>query len=180
MTRHAIRHQGLRRSLVAAAIAAGLAFGSVGAQAANIVQGSIWLVTDAIAQNAIAANVPGSSPDVTFSVNSPLNFSIGESGAETVGAFLTSGGAFGIIENTGGALTTPGNNTLWLFEGLVSVFTRNPRRWLCSAPACWRSSGSAAAARSDGAARGAQAARAVPAACAAFASRRRACRMNSV
>jgi hypothetical protein len=87
------------------------------------VQGSIGLVTDAIARNAIPANVPGSSPDVTFWVNSPLNFNIGESGAETVGAFLASGGAFGITENTAGALTTPGNNTLWLFEALVAVVT---------------------------------------------------------
>ena len=86
-------------------------------------QGSIGLVTDAIARNAIPANVPGSSPDVTFWVNSPLNFNIGEGGAETVGAFLASGGAFGITENTAGALTTPGNNTVWLFEALVAGFT---------------------------------------------------------
>lgn len=48
-------------------------FGSATAQA-NIISGRLWHVSNAIAPDAIVANVPGTAPDATFDVMSPLNF----------------------------------------------------------------------------------------------------------
>jgi hypothetical protein len=95
-----------------------------GAQAVNVVNGNLWHVSEAISQNAIPANVPGTTPDVTFSVNSPFNFS---GTSVTVGNWLASSGAFGIVENTAGTLASLMDNgtsgTLLSFSGLVSVTT---------------------------------------------------------
>jgi len=54
----------------------------------NTVTGHLWHVSEATSQNAIPANVPGSTPDVTFQVNSPMNF-FGTSA--TVGTWLGNG-----------------------------------------------------------------------------------------
>ena len=63
--------------LRAGVLAAGLVFfGATAAQAAPIL-GSLWAVADAIAGNAIPANIPVSAPNVTFEVNAPLDFSRG-------------------------------------------------------------------------------------------------------
>jgi hypothetical protein len=86
------------------------------------ITGGLWAVSEAASQNAIPANVPPPPADITFSVNAPLNFNA--TGA-TVGAWLASGGAFNIVENTTGALArlmddgTQG--TLVQFIGMVSV-----------------------------------------------------------
>jgi hypothetical protein len=91
--------------------------------AANVVSGQLWHVPDAIAQNATPANLPGRTADVTFDVNSPLNFN----SPNSVQSFLTSGAAFNIIENTSGTLASAISNgttsTLINFTGTVSVST---------------------------------------------------------
>lgn len=101
-------------ALIAAAIGS--------AQAANVAAGNLWHVSEATSQAATLANVPGTTPDVTFSVNSPFNF-FGTS--TTVGNWLSSSSAFGIVENTPGTLASLMDNgsfgTLLSFTGNVSV-----------------------------------------------------------
>src|SRR5262249_244033 len=108
-------------SMTAFAAVTLLSFG--GAQA-NIISGGLWHVPEATSQNAIPANVPGASPDVTFDVNSPLNFN---ATSATVAAWLASGLAFNIHENTPGTLASlmdnGGMGTLLRFTGLVTVTT---------------------------------------------------------
>jgi hypothetical protein len=104
----------------AGALAIGLlAFGSA---QANVAVGSLWHVPEATSQNAIPANVPGTTPDVTFSVNSPFNFS---GTSVDVGTWLASSGAFNITENTAGTLASLMDNgaqgTLLQFTGSVTV-----------------------------------------------------------
>jgi hypothetical protein len=103
----------------AAAVAAALA--SFPALAANVVTGDLWHVSDTVARNAIPSNIPGTTPDVTFEVNSPLNFTTPGS----VQTFLNSGGAFNIVENTPGTLASSISNgvvsSLISFSGQVSV-----------------------------------------------------------
>jgi PEP-CTERM motif len=89
---------------------------------ANTITGSLWHVPEATSQNAIPANVPGTTADVTFDVNSPFNF-FGTS--VSVGTWLGNGSAFNIVENTAGTLASLMDNgfngTLLNFTGLVSV-----------------------------------------------------------
>ena len=89
---------------------------------ANVITGNLWHVPEATSQNAIVANVPGTAPDVTFDVNSPLNFS---ATSATIAAWLASGAAFNILENTAGTLASLMDNgtqgTLLRFTGFVSV-----------------------------------------------------------
>jgi hypothetical protein len=54
---------------------AALVIAAAGAQAQNVAVGNLWQVPEATSQNAIPANVPLTTPDVIFSVNSPFNFS---------------------------------------------------------------------------------------------------------
>jgi hypothetical protein len=86
------------------------------------ITGSLWHVSEAISQNAIPANVPGTTPDVTFSVDAPLNF-FGTNAS--VGTWLGNGSAFNIVENTPGTLASPMDNysvgTLLEFQGSVTV-----------------------------------------------------------
>ncbi len=93
-----------------------------GTAQANTVSGDLWHVPDAIAQNAVPANVPGATPDVTFDVLSPFNFSATDA---TVSAWLASSGAFNIVENTAGTLASLMSNgvisTILDFKGNVSV-----------------------------------------------------------
>jgi len=42
----------------------------VGNAHANTITGNLWHVPEVTSQNAIPANVPGTTPDVTFDVNS--------------------------------------------------------------------------------------------------------------
>jgi hypothetical protein len=89
---------------------------------ANTISGSLFHVPEATSQNAIPANVPGGTPDVTFDVNSPFNFS---GTSVTVSAWLASSGAFNILQNTPGTLASLMDNgsvgTLVNFTGNVSV-----------------------------------------------------------
>jgi len=89
---------------------------------ANVISGDLWRVSEATSQNAILANVPGTTPDVTFDVNSPLNFN---ATSATIGAWLATGGAFNLVENTAGALAALMDNgvqgTLLSFTGFVTV-----------------------------------------------------------
>jgi len=95
---------------------------ATGAQAQNVAVGNLWHVSEATSQNAIPANVPGTTPDVVFSVNSPFNFNA--TGA-TVQTWLNSSSAFNITQNTPGALASLMDNgtqgTLVSFTGNVTV-----------------------------------------------------------
>ena len=95
---------------------------ATGVQAQNVAVGNLWHVTEATSQNAIPANVPLTTPDVIFSVNSPFNFNA--TGA-TVQTWLNSSSAFNIIENTPGTLASLMDSgtqgTLLSFTGTVSV-----------------------------------------------------------
>lgn len=92
------------------------------AQAVNVATGNLWHVPEVISNAATLANVPGSTPDVTFSVTSPFNF-FGTS--VTVGTWLGNGAAFNIVENTLGTLASlmddGTSGTLLSFVGNVSV-----------------------------------------------------------
>ncbi len=91
----------------------------------NTISGSLWHVPEAVVNSPTGAtpgNVPGTTPDVTFDVNSPFDFS----GTNvTVGTWLASSSAFGIVENTAGTLASlmdnGTNGTLVEFTGLVTV-----------------------------------------------------------
>jgi hypothetical protein len=92
---------------------------------ANTISGSLWHVPEAVVNSATGAtpgNVPGTTADVTFNVNSPFNFNATNA---TVGTWLASSSAFGIVENTAGTLASLMDNatqgTILNFTGLVTV-----------------------------------------------------------
>jgi len=91
---------------------------SVGSAHANTAFGELWTVTEAASQNATLANVPGTTPDVTFSVSTPFNFS---GDTVSVSTWLASSGAFNIVENTAGTLASQMDPHLIEFTGTVSV-----------------------------------------------------------
>jgi len=95
--------------------------GQISTAQANVITGELWKVSDITAQNAVPANVPGTTPDVTFDVNSPLSFVLG--GPGTVSQFLSSGSAFNIVENTAGTLASAISASILEFTGLVTVTT---------------------------------------------------------
>ena len=111
----------IQKTLSAVAFAA-LAASCIGAAQANVISGSLWHVPEAISQAATVANVPGTTPDVTFDVASPFNFS---GTSTTVSLWLGSSGAFNIVENTAGTLASLMDNgakgTLLEFNGFVTV-----------------------------------------------------------
>jgi hypothetical protein len=104
------------------AVAALLVVFPLTVQAANVASGSLWHVSEATSQNAIPSNVPATTPDVTFDVNSPFNFS---GTSTTVGSWLASSAAFNISENTAGTLASLMDNgtqgTFVQFLGNVTV-----------------------------------------------------------
>lgn len=82
--------------------------------------GSIWEGVSN-ANNATPANVPGTTPNVTFDVpGNSLNFD-SRVGGYTIGGFLSSGGAT-ITSGSGDAGNTV-NNTMFNITGMVSVTT---------------------------------------------------------
>ena len=107
---------------IAVVVLAALALGYSGTAQANTITGSLWHVSEAIAQNAIPANVPGTTPDITFDVDSPFNFS---GTSATVANWLASSSAYNIVENTSGTLASLMDNfsvgTLIEFTGFVTV-----------------------------------------------------------
>ena len=111
----------IRNALSAAALAT-FALCYLGIAQANVITGHLWHVPEAAANNAIPANVPGTTPDVTFDVNSPMNF-FGTNA--TVGTWLGNGSAFNIVENTAGTLASLMDNgvqgTLLEFVGSVQA-----------------------------------------------------------
>lgn len=102
--------------------AGALALLALGAAHANVITGRLWQVPEAVTFNAIPANVPATTPDVVFDVNSPMNFT---GTGVTIGTWLSSSSAFNITENTSGALTSLMDNgvvgTLIEFTGFVTV-----------------------------------------------------------
>jgi hypothetical protein len=92
---------------------------------ANVISGEAWMVSSAISNNATIANalslVGSTTPNVTFDVNSPLNFQAGTGGsAYTIGGFLGSGGATNIVYH-GATSSTPFTNWLVYFTGQVTM-----------------------------------------------------------
>jgi len=97
--------------------AAGIA-GYASSVNANTVTGSIWESDPTGAGNATVANVPGTTPDVTFTAPDPLNFASG--GAYTIGEFLASGNGSTVLtgaSHLGDTLV----DTLFDFKGFVTV-----------------------------------------------------------
>lgn len=105
----------MRKLLIGTALAL-LAFSS--AASANTVTGSIWENQPGPAGNATPANVPGTTPDVTFSTTTPINFNSGI--LYTIGEFLSSGSGSTILTGAG-ELGNTLNNTIFNFVGTVSV-----------------------------------------------------------
>ncbi len=109
------------------AVAATLVLWLNGTAQATPITGSLWAVPEAIAQNAIPANVPLIAPDVTFAVNAPLDFNPLHIGPQTVNEWLLSGGAFNInggMNALNRRMEEPGiMGTIVQFLGLVSVTT---------------------------------------------------------
>ena len=114
----------LKNMLTAIGAAALLAL-AVGPASANVVAGTVYFVTGAEAGNATVATVaglPASDVGATFDAPStPLSFASG--GAYTLGEFLASGGAFNIALLNGHALGDSLGNTMFDFQGSVSVTT---------------------------------------------------------
>ncbi|HYM03554.1 MAG TPA: PEP-CTERM sorting domain-containing protein [Stellaceae bacterium] len=114
--RRLMSHSAVVLGLVAAGLVA-----PVTSHAAPIV-GDLWAVSETVAQNATIANVPGTTPDVTFSINSPINLS--SASGYTVADFLASGGAT-VLTGSSTALSrlldTNNIGTLIDFNGMVTV-----------------------------------------------------------
>lgn len=90
-----------------------------GSANANVATGSIWENDSTGASDATPANVPGTTPDVTFSVTTPIDFASGS--LYTIGEFLSSGGA--TVLTGAGELGNTLDNTIFNFTGTVSVTT---------------------------------------------------------
>lgn len=94
-------------------------------QAGTSITGSLWHVPEATTYSAVPANVPGTTPDVTFSVDSSAINLFGTS--VSVGTWLANGGATGITENTAGTLASSMDNgvvgTIVEFSGIAHVST---------------------------------------------------------
>jgi len=85
---------------------------------ANVVLGSIWENDPTGAGNATIANIPGTAPNVTFSITDPIGLH-SPPGAYTIGGFLGSGGGT-ILTGAGDAGNTM-LNTFFEFTGTVTV-----------------------------------------------------------
>jgi hypothetical protein len=109
----------LKNKLLAGVLIAGAmtAMGAASAQA-NTIVGSIWENDPTGASDATPANVPVTTPDVTFTAPDPLNFS--SDGLYTIGEFLASGNGSTVL--TGASqLGNTLDNTIFNFTGTVSV-----------------------------------------------------------
>ena len=112
--------------LSTAAVSTALLFAS--AVQANVITGHLWHVPEAVVTyggpGAVPGSVPGGTADVDFQVNSPLAFN---ASTATVLAWLTSGSAFNVVENTAGTLASlmdgGGQGTIVDFTGFVTVTT---------------------------------------------------------
>jgi len=88
-----------------------------GSAYANVATGSIWENDSTGAGDATPANVPGTTPDVTFEVTTPIDFSSGN--LYTIGEFLSSGAA--TVLTGASELGNTLDNTIFNFSGNVSV-----------------------------------------------------------
>jgi hypothetical protein len=113
------------RTAVTSTLAAALILLNGAVAAAESITGALWRVPEATAQNPVLSNVPARAADVTFRAPSQFAFS-----ANTVGSFLSSGGAFDIVENLPGTLSSPvvngANGTIVELTGLTSVLLGSP------------------------------------------------------
>lgn len=82
-----------------------------------LLAGSIWENDSTGAGDATPANVPGTTPDVTFEVTTPIDFSSGN--LYTIGEFLSSGAA--TVLTGASELGNTLDNTIFNFTGNVSV-----------------------------------------------------------
>jgi len=90
---------------------------------ANIVAGSAFAVPTTVAMNAIPANVPATTPNMTFTVPTPIDFnSANAANGYTPGGFVGTGGAT-ILTGTAAYLASTLNSTLFDFKGTVTVTT---------------------------------------------------------
>jgi hypothetical protein len=103
------------RYYLAAVAVASLA--TVGAQA-NTVFGSIWENDSTGAGSATPANVPLTTPNITFTAPDPLAFASGS--LYTIGEFLSSGNGSTVLTGAGDLGNTM-VNTLFNFTGSVTV-----------------------------------------------------------
>ncbi len=92
--------------------------GSSSIASANTIVGSVWENYATGANSATIANVPGTTPDVTFTAPDPLNFASG--GAYTIGEFLSSGNGSTILTGSS-ELGNTLQNTFFDFKGMVTV-----------------------------------------------------------
>jgi len=110
------------RNAVSIAALATFALFCAGVAQGNVISGRLWHVPEATSMNAIPANVPATTPFVTFDVTSPMNFN---ATSATVSEWLASGSAFNIAENVGGTLASfmdsGGIGTILEFTGFVTV-----------------------------------------------------------
>lgn len=104
--------------LLTGAVMAGAIMAMGAAAQANTILGSIWENDSTGAGNATPANVPLTTPNVTFTAPDPLNFSSGS--AYTIGEFLASGNGSTVLTGSG-ELGNTLNNTIFNFTGTVSV-----------------------------------------------------------
>lgn len=87
---------------------------------AETILGSIWENQMTASADATPANVPLTTPDVTFTAPDPLNFA--SDGAYTIGEFLASGNGSTVLTGTS-QLNNTLNNTIFNFTGTVTVTT---------------------------------------------------------
>jgi hypothetical protein len=86
---------------------------------AGTILGSIWENNSTAAANAIPANVPLTTPNVTFTTNSNIAFVSG--GLYTIGEFLNSTPGGSIILTGAGELSNTLDNTIFNFTGTANV-----------------------------------------------------------
>jgi hypothetical protein len=94
---------------------------SLSAAQANTIIGSIWGNNQFASEHASPANVPLTTPDVTFATEyvSSVNFTSGN--LVTIGEFLNSNGNITSILTGASHLNDTLNNTIFNFTGIVSV-----------------------------------------------------------
>lgn len=108
----------LSAGVAAAAVTAALAATPA---SANVILGSAWNVTTTVARNATPANVPGTTPDMTFSAPSPLNFDSRTSGTGYTHAGWVATGGGTVLTGSAAFLAGSMDHTLFNFTGTVSV-----------------------------------------------------------
>ena len=105
-------------NLLAGALVAGALATLAPSAEANTILGSIWENNSTGAMDATPANVPGTTPDATFTAPDPLNFS--SASAYTIGEFLASGNGSTVLTGSS-QLGNTLDNTIFNFTGTVSV-----------------------------------------------------------